>query len=166
MVLQKTRVIPISDFYTRLQLEYICYKFRSLIYQRVYDKKKFEDICQKKREKIDQIAFENCLPSIFNNEVQREKYLKKFFGEWGLPNFTYRDEYQQRVKGYWDIYYYFIQGSSVRLHLEKDIEIGKIISCDIKDQLITIQVEDKEVNKSFSDVSRIFPSDFFPSLFK
>ena len=35
---------PISDFFSRLQIEWICYRFRELIYQRPFDKKKFADI--------------------------------------------------------------------------------------------------------------------------
>ena len=127
--LPKTRVIPIGDFYTRLQLEYLCYKFRYFLYQRQFDKKKFADICQKKREKIDQIALENRLPSIFNDAGQRDRYLLKFFGQQGVPAFCYRDEYQSKVKGYWDIYYYFMEGSSVRFTDCDEVCLGRIQQC-------------------------------------
>lgn len=164
--LPRTRVIPISDFFTRLQLEYICYKFRSLIYQRVFDKKKFSDICIQKRCKIDQIALENCLPTIFSHTEQQKKYLQKFFGSCGLPNFAYRDDYQQNVKGFWDCYYYYIIGGSVRFIENKETEIGRIKFCDIKKKKLMIEVEDKEVEKDFCEVTRLLPSDFYQNLFK
>ena len=164
--LPRTRVIPISDFFTRLQLEFLSYRFRSLIYQRAFDKKKFLDICVQKKCKISQIALENCLPTIFNNQEQQKKYLQKFFGETGLPVFCYRDLYQENVKGYWDCYYYFIVGSSVRLINNNEIEIGRIKNCDIKSKKLIITVDGKEVERNFCEVKRIFPSDFYQNLFK
>jgi len=164
--LPRTRVIPISDFFTRLQLEFISYRFRSLIYQREFDRKKFSDICVQKKCKISQIALENCLPTIFNNQEQQKKYLEKFFGKIGIPNFAYRDEYQSEVKGFWDQYYYFIVGSSVRFLENNEIEIGRIKSCDIKEKKLVIEIEKKEIERNFNEVSRIFPSDFYTNLFK
>lgn len=164
--LPRTRIIPIGDFFTRLQVEYLGYRFRSLIYQRVFDKQKFEDICLKKKEKITQIALENCLPSIFNNQTQQKKYLEKFFNPYGLPNFTYRDDYQKNVKGYWDIYYYFIVGSSVRFISDNEVEIGRIKKCDTKDRSVIVEIEKKNFVKGFDEVSRIFPSDFYKRLFE
>jgi hypothetical protein len=165
-LLPKTRVIPIGDFYTRLQLEYICYKFRELIYQRPFDKKKFSDICVKKKEKIDQISLENCLPSIFNDPGQKDRYLKKFFGHNGLPNFCYRDDYQTRVKGHWDIFYYFIVGSSVRYAENGDVLIGRIKKCNTEKRIISIETEDCVCDRSYDQVTRIFPSTFYEILFQ
>jgi hypothetical protein len=165
-LLPKTRIIPIGDFYERLQLEYLCYKFRELIYQRPFDKKKFIDICLKKKEKIDQIALENCLPTIFNHTGQQEKYLKRFFREKGLPAFCYRDEYQARVKGYWDVFYYFVNGSSVRFVEKSEVEIGKVKECIVKENKVLIEMDHQILERSFTDTTRIFPSSFYIDLFK
>jgi hypothetical protein len=164
--LPKTRVIPIGDFYTRLQLEYICYKFREFIYQRPFDKKKFADICIKKKEKIDQISLENCLPSIFNNAGQKETYLRRFFKIEGLPAFCYRDDYQARVKGHWDVFYYFIMGSSVRYRDNGDIVIGRIKQCNTITRKIEIETEGYICERTYSEVTRIFPSNFYESFFQ
>ena len=163
--LPKTREIPIGDFYERLQLEYLSYRFRALIYQRPFDKKKFTDICQKKKEKIDQIALENCLPTIFNHAGQQEKYLKRFFRDSGLPAFCYRDEYQEKVKGFYDVVYYFVVGSSVRFLEGKEVMIGRVQECMIPERKIIIETETGEVERDFNQVTRIFPSDFFEKLF-
>jgi hypothetical protein len=163
--LPRTRIIPIGDFYTRLQLEYLCYKFRYLIYQRPFEKKKFADICAKKREKIDQIALENCLPSIFNHAGQREHYLQKFFKKAGLPNFCYRDDYQARVKGYWDVVYYFMVGTSVRYVYNDEVTIGRVKCCDVNNRVVTVETEDVAVQRPFTEVTRIFPSNFYESFF-
>ena len=165
-LLPRTRIIPIGDFYTNLQLEYLCYKFRFFIYQRAFDKKKFADICSKKKEKIDQIALENCLPSIFNNPDQQQRYLQKFLGPAGMPNFRYRDDYQSRVKGYWDAWYYFIGGSSVRFTKDNEIEIGRIQECIISEKKVYILSDgDGIVNRLFNEVTRIFPSTFYENFF-
>ena len=124
------------------------------------------DICIKKKEKIDQIALENCLPTIFNHLEQQKKYLKRFFKEEGLPAFCYRDDYQSEIKGYWDCFYYFIIGASVRFKENNEIEIGKIKSCDIKEKKVIIETENRSLEKEFSKVTRIFPSNFYQDLFK
>lgn len=164
-ILPKTRIIPISDFYTRLQLEYLSYKFRSLIYHRPFDKKKFIEICEKKKQKIEQIALENRLPSIFNNEDQKRKYLLRFFGDNSVPAFCYRDDYQSNVKGYWDLFYYFIEGSSVRCETNGKIEIGKIAANNIQEKTLVVQVDKTKISVEYSAATRIFPSTFFEELF-
>jgi hypothetical protein len=164
-ILPKTRVIPISDFYTRLQLEFISYRFRSMIYQRPFDRKKFEDICSKKKEKIDQIALENCLPSVFNDKGQRERYLRKFFKIEGIPSFCYRDDYQMKVKGHWDIFYYFIVGSSVRYRDNGDVCIGRIKHCNTALKKIVIEADGCVYERTYDDVTRIFPSNFYTDFF-
>jgi hypothetical protein len=144
----------------------MCYRFRQLIYQRPFDKQKFADICLKKKEKIDQIALENCLPSIFKESGQQGRYLEKFFGQAGLPNFCYRDEYQSRVKGYWDIFYYFIEGSSVRLVKDDEVFIGRVKQCKINEKQVFVNVENQVATRSFNEVTRIFPSTFYSDFFK
>jgi hypothetical protein len=163
--LPKTRIIPISDFYTRLQLEYLSYRFRSMIYHRQFDKKKFAEICEKKKEKIDQIALENCLPSIFNNVEQQKKYLFRFFGTCGVPAFCYRDDYQTLIKGHWDLFYYFIPGASVKLQLHDDIEIGRIVFNDIAVRKISVEINGATISALYQNVTRIFPSNFYQELF-
>jgi hypothetical protein len=137
-----------------------------MIYQRIFDKKKFEDICIKKKEKIDQIALENCLPTIFNHSGQQTKYLKRFFGDGGIPVFSYRDEYQSRIKGHWDLFYYFITGSSVRYRDNGDIVIGKIKQCNTVTRKIEIETDEGICERDCSEVTRLFPSNFYESLFQ
>jgi hypothetical protein len=145
-------------------MEYLCYRFRELIYQRPFDKKKFADICAKKKEKIDQIALENCIPTIFNNMVQREKYLQKFFKKDGMPSFCYRDEYQLKIKGHWDISYYYMIGTSVRVVINNEVEIGRIQECLIEDREVILKIESGVVRKNIDCVTRIFPSSFYIDL--
>jgi uncharacterized LabA/DUF88 family protein len=110
---RKSRNIPLMDYYEILQLEFLSYYFRHEFYEREQDKQKYFDFCKKKKESIEQLAFRNCFPSVFNDETYKEKYLNKFLGEKGMPNFTYRDEHQKLHLGYWDRVYFFKKGSEV-----------------------------------------------------
>ena len=79
----KSRDISVGDFYSLLQLEYISYKVREFLYERPEDKKKFKDISDKKKDNIESISFRRCIPSLFNNEAMKLRYIDKFINEWG-----------------------------------------------------------------------------------
>jgi hypothetical protein len=162
----KSRDISVGDLFTNLQLEYISYRVRSLIYTRLEDKKKFNDICLKKREKIEAISTKNCLPVIFSNKKSQEKYLKSFFKEWGLPNFQYRDDYKKKVYGWWDPIYYFKDKVDIKYNNKGDIVLGVISRYDAHRNLITINIDNKLILTETQLVSRIFSESFFNKIFE
>lgn len=162
----KSRDISVGDLFTNLQLEYISYKVRELIYLRPEDKKKFNDICEKKREKIEIIATKNCLPTIFNNIKSQGKYLKIFFKEWGLPNFQYRDAYKKKVYGWWDPIYYFKDKVDIKYTDSKDIILGHIIKYDAHKEILKIKVNDSIISVEPNSVCRIFSEEFFEKIFE
>jgi hypothetical protein len=161
--LGKSRDLPIGDYFSILQIEYICSAFRAKIYNREFDRKMFNDICKRKKEKIDSIAFRNKLPSIFDNENSKTKYINKFFPEWGLPNFQYRNKGQENSRGLWDKRHYFEIGSSVKIKNKGKVDLGYIVAHDIDNSQITVTIKDEkeEVVLDYENVSRIIPSDFF-----
>jgi hypothetical protein len=165
IVIPKSREIPLTDFFFNLQLEYLSYKFRALLYERPEDICKFEEICNKKKEKIINIGFRSCHTHIFNDPHKLEILLKKFIPEWGMPNFCYRDDYQKRVKGHWDTLYYFQPGSSVRFFLKKgeDILLGAIINV-IDDRQLAIDSSGSVFIISIDQVSRILNEDFLQKI--
>ena len=157
--MQKDRTIPITDLFTLLQEEYICYWIRSKIYTREEDKKKFLDICAKKRDKIEQIATKNCATTIFNSKEKRDKYIKNILGEGNFPNFHYRDAYQRKVKGYWDRFYYYSKGAEV---VTMKGVVGVLTYIDAKENSCRIK---SKTGGSFVEnmgrVKRIFEENFF-----
>jgi len=163
---QKSRDISVGDLFTNLQLEYISYKVRELIYTRPEDKKKFNDICGKKREKIEAIASKNCLPTIFNNSNSQEKYSRSFFKDWGLPNFQYRDEYKKKVYGWWDPIYYFKDKVDIKYNNGKEVFLGSIVRYNAYDEVVSIDIEGKITEVQLHLVSRIFSEDFFNKIFE
>lgn len=166
MKLRKDRDIPIADFYTNLQLEYLSYYMRGKVYKRPEDLKKFADICGKKREKIEGLSRKNCLPNIFNNELYRERYINLFIGEFGLPQFQYRDDYQRKVKGMWDKKYYFGEGVNVKVNINDLVDVGVVMSNDHEAQKATIRLsmDKKEVTLLYDNIQRVFPERFFEDL--
>lgn len=163
---RKDRDIPITDFYTNLQLEYLSYYMRGKVYKRPEDLKKFADICEKKREKIEGLSRKNCLPNIFNNELYRERYINLFIGEFGLPQFQYRDDYQRKVKGMWDKKYYFGEGVNVKVNINDLVDVGVVMSNDHEAQKATIRLsmDKKEVTLLYDNIQRVFPERFFEDL--
>jgi len=140
---------------------------RWFLYEREFDKKKFQDICIKKREKIEMLALKECLPSIFTSAELQRKYISMFFGQGGIPNFCYRDDYQARVKGYWDLYYYFKKGTLVRFEHNHTQLTGIIQYSNVPTRQATILMPDgTKYKKSFNELTRIFPDDFFTQLTK
>lgn len=111
---RKSRDIPLMDYYGILQLEFLSYYFRMLIYDESF-KSKYVDFCNKKKETIQSLSLRRGLPNIFKDEDYRIKYLKKFFHNdgFGLPNFQYRDEHQRIHHGFWDKKGYFKEGVPV-----------------------------------------------------
>ncbi len=166
MALGKNRDIPISEFYTNLQLEWFSYFMRAKTYNRPEDIKKFTDICGKKKEKIDGISRKNCLPNIFENEQYKERYVSLFLGEWGLPQFQYRDDYQRRVRGMWDKRYYFNVGADVKVKGEHTVELGTITGNDHENCKLTVKltISKEEITIHYDNVQRIFPAHFFENL--
>ena len=163
---RKDRDIPITDFYTNLQLEYLSYYMRGKVYKRQEDLKKFSDICKKKREKIEGLSRKNCLPNIFNNQTYRERYLNLFIGEFGLPQFQYRDDYQRKVKGMWDKKYYFHEGTNVKVNVDGFIDVGVILNNDHEKGMVTIRLsmDKSEIVLLYDNVQRVFPEQFFEDL--
>lgn len=163
---RKDRDIPITDFYTNLQLEYLSYYMRGKVYKRPEDLKKFADICEKKREKIEGLSRKNCLPNIFNNELYRERYINLFIGEFGLPQFQYRDDYQRKVKGMWDRKYYFGEGVNVKVNINDLVDVGVVMSNDHEANKATIRLsmDKKEVTLLYDNIQRVFPERFFEDL--
>lgn len=159
MELTKSRDIPIQDLYTLLQLEFISYKIREKIYKRQEDKKKFNDICNMKRKKIENMSSKNCIPSIFNSSPEYlQKYISKFINDFGIPNFQYRDDYKTKIYGHWDKIYWFYRGTEIKTMIKGELKLGTVEKCH--DDNVTIIVENEKMDKEFSEIGRILTDEF------
>lgn len=162
---KKNRDITKEEHFKNLQLEYISYKFRELLYDEAYGGERFSSICKGKVDKIKSLGLRQCLTSIFDSKKIQEKYLNIFLNENKFPLFQYRDEYQSKVKGYWDrVYYYSTDGLFI---YSKTGEECKILVPDVPNFQLTISIinSGKRVTCNITEVYRIFDEDFVEQVF-
>jgi hypothetical protein len=108
----KSRTIPVQEFYSNLQLEYLSYKLRETLYEREIDEKIFHDICKGKRGKISKYSIKNCVPSIFTSPETLNKYINIFLNDFGTPKFQYTPKNKNRLSFY-DKVYFFKEGVEI-----------------------------------------------------
>lgn len=150
----KSRNLPISDFYTILQQEFISYFIRSKIYPEPYASK-YAQYCERKKEKIEMIGLKNALPSIFTSNTIKEKYLGRFFNQYGMPNFEYRDEKSIQMMGYWDKVYYFSKGTTVRLEYGGEPTTVIVAENLPNEKKVILKMDPLKVPFSYSEVTRL-----------
>jgi hypothetical protein len=111
----KSRNLSGEDYYDIVQLEWITWQVRHLIYDRPEDKEKYKKWAEGKKEKINEYSEKNGIKSIFNSPEIRDFYVGRFFNESGLPNFQYRSEDQRNQLSKWDKFHYFCKGLEVEV---------------------------------------------------
>lgn len=88
--MEKTRQLSISEYLKILQLEYLTYKVRELIFDKPEFIKMNKDIANKKKEKIINLCEKFRLDSIFSSiEKFQDFWNNIFLNEFGLPNLQY-----------------------------------------------------------------------------
>jgi hypothetical protein len=152
---EKTRNLSIFEFFEQLQLEYIVLELRKKIYPSLADQEYYERVMIQKREKINDIALKNYLPSIFTDkEIKKHKY-NEIYNPFGLPNFMYKDEDHKQKYALLDKKYYYLPESEVRIVIEGELKVGKINSVDfIKDKAIVI-VDSENFELDLQHIARI-----------
>jgi hypothetical protein len=151
----KSRNISILDYLNTLQKEFFCAELRYKIYTQQADKDYWRTIMTHKQNKIEDIALRNKLKSIFTD---KREYLKIFEEVlcFGVPNFTYRDYYQQTKLQKRDTYFYFQPGSDVKYINESGVEcLGKIKKYSIENQTVTIETKSEPITINIKNVCRI-----------
>lgn len=157
----KSRNIPLSDLYSCLQLEFISYFLRAKTYCKDFAAG-YGEICIAKKEKIDKISEKNHLPSIFNDDHVKQRYLDKFFNEYGVPNFTYKDDQIKSKMNCWDRHYFFQKGCSVKFLCNEELLIGQVVHNDKNTCIVTVLDENNVPHDlHYNNISRIFSEDFF-----
>jgi len=151
----KSRDLALSDYYSILQLEYISYYVRSIIYPDRYAEK-YNRYCIMKKEKIDKIGNKNGLPSIFNNKSVKDSYIEKFINPYGMPNFEYRDEDSIKMMGKWDKVYWFSEGVSVKIREDGNMVCTKVVKNIYDDNCIVAEVNGVMKKFGYEFISRIF----------
>lgn len=159
---QKSRNIPLTEYYSVLQIEWLSYHIRRKLYRKDFIES-YNRICSGKKDKIDGISKKNCLPSIFTDKVYRDKYISQLIPDFGIPNFQYKDKETEAKMKRWDIFYYFSKGTSVKFLEGDNLMMGTVNKNDRNSEVLEIYCF--ETNSChyihYSKVSRIFSEDFF-----
>lgn len=109
---EKSRSLSIEEFIKTLQLEYLSYKLRSIIYEVPEFRKMNSDIAAKKKEKIQNVAKRYRKETIFDSDENFEIFWRsKFLQEYGLPKLQYSAK--KEAVSYWDKFYLFSEGRMV-----------------------------------------------------
>src|SRR5690606_3308450 len=111
---EKSRNIPLYDFFEILQLEYIVAELRAKIYGKDKDRKYWKRVMSGKKETVQNIADKNNLRSMFEDESYKYMLESKIYNTEGFPNFIYRDEAHKQNQEYYDLLYYYYKDSDVR----------------------------------------------------
>ena len=133
----KTRHQPILEYLEALQLEYINAELRKKIYPIPKDRKFYKRTMDHKKKKIVDIATRNSMPTIFDDPAKKNEYYTRVYGEFGIPNFIYKNKDEIEEFRKWDLINYFSKNSDVRVRLED----GEVVVAKITDN--------KDVNDAF-----------------
>ena len=154
----KTRELPLYDFFTKLQEEYVCAELRYKIYPRTRDKDYYKNrVMEGKKKIIDDISFRNGLPSIFNSEAQKQKiYSRVYVTESGFPNFIYKDECERNSLSYNDKIHYYTLETEVKVTIpQSEVKIGKLKSINTQDHICSVQIDDVVEVFALNQIARI-----------
>lgn len=153
----KTRDLSPFEYFSMLQLEFIVADLRSKIYPKLKDKDFWKKTREGKKQRIEDIAERNHLPSIFSDEDLRKDMDAKVYRPAGFPNFIYRDEEHCLKQEPYDYIYYYLQGSDVRFDFMDEIKTGIIVSYNNYEKKVTIRFNNSDVLETLpvARVSRI-----------
>jgi hypothetical protein len=137
-------LIQSSDQYIQsLQLEYICYEIRSIIYPSQKDKAYFQKIMQFKKEKIDTFSNKKPVPTIFNSLRERDRLYRLVLPASGFPNFdqiSYKNteillEFQEK-----DFKFYYKIGADFQVEQEdRSFKLGVLENINRKKKIATVR---------------------------
>ena len=153
----KTRNLPLSDFFEKLQEEYIVAELRKKIYPKARDKEFYGKVMEFKKEKIKDIVLRNCLPSIFTSEVLRQRCYHNIYKNSGFPNFIYKDEYERDQLEIFDRINYYEINTDIKIDVagEVDIKFGRIVDVDFNLKKVLVEEKSKKYWVDIQDVTRI-----------
>lgn len=141
-----------------LQQEYLICILRAKIYPLQKLKDYWQNLADKKKEKIFYTKQKYGLLSIFDDERILKEFENKTYNQFGFPNFYYPNEKVKEQQIYWDIRNYYCLGSIVEFMDSEDnykIKKGVIKKLDVEEKLVTIESESAENIVEWDNVKRI-----------
>lgn len=154
-MVEKSRNLSVHEFFEQLQLEYVVLDLRRKIYPSVNDKDYYKRVMGQKREKIEDIASKNYLPTIFDDPEVKKHKEAEVYRPFGMPNFIYKDEEHKARFAPLDRKYYYLPESEVRITVEGEMKVGKIHSVDFNTGKAVIICGEDKFEMNLEHVSRV-----------
>lgn len=154
---RKSRDLPILDYYEILQKEYIVAELRRKIYPSKRDKDYYERVMDGKREKIEDIATRNGLPSIFTDDDMKERYYDSVYGD-SFPDFVYKSDREEQQLAPKDKSNYYQEGEDFKITTGDDeFKFGTLISVDHDKEVAKLKVryEEEVMTAHIDNIQRI-----------
>lgn len=139
----KSRDLSVHDLFFKLQIEWVEYKVRSLTYKNPYNLK-YKEVCDGKRIKIDAMSSKNNTLSIFEDEMSRKMILNRFFRQWGLPRFSYKNKQCKDMMCGYDKLYYFAKNSAVEVLVDGKIIKAIVVFNDVVNEVVKVRLNNNK----------------------
>lgn len=153
--MNKSRSLSPYQFFEIVQIEYICAILRARIYKSKKDKEFWNKVATGKKVKIEEIAHRNSLPTIFTDSDLNETLSKRVYIEQGSPCFVYRNEEHKLEQQYYDLYYYYNEGSEVRFLLDTEMVVGSIVEYKVYGTTIKVKYKEETLVLPVHQVMRV-----------
>lgn len=141
----KSRDQSLYEYLECLQLEYITCELRKKVYFKKKDKVFYQRTMDRKKEKIEDIAGRNFLPTIFSDEAVRDNMYSSIYNSHGYPNFVYNSEADKEEFLEKDKEHYYSEGAEVRVLMENEkVEIGVVEERFLDEELIHVRLRFEE----------------------
>lgn len=153
--------ISLVEFFEVVQKEYIVAELRSRIFPSEKDKNFWRKVMKDKEKKILDISDRNSLPNIIEDRETRKDFYKRVCGEYGYPNFIYKDDEQRLGSGFHpgleelDFTYYYNLNAEVKMGDNKLFKIGRIVEVLQDGIKIYFEEEEKELFLSNEKAKKI-----------
>ena len=154
----KTRNLSIFEFLDVLQRELVCCEIRSKTDthegQRIY----WEEIGEKKKEKIKEICRKHYLPNMLADKNIKKVVESSIYGDFGFPKFIYKDEEQKSQIYKWDVLNYYSKGTKVIIKINDSLQEAEVVKVEFlgPPAIIVILSDGIEHQLDCSNVTRKF----------
>lgn len=153
---KQERSLSVLEYLEVLQREYLVADLRRRIYPKPKDKNYFTRVMDRKRKRIEDIASRNKIPTIFSSDQEMDRVREDVYGPNGYPQFTYRDLEEEQELKYKDFKYYYRTNSDVRIQVDDQVLIGKLIDF-VDENIVEVKVrkEENSRNVALEHITRI-----------
>ena len=146
----KSRDQSLYEYLECLQLEFITCELRKKVYFKKKDKSFYQRTMDRKKEKIEDIAGRNFLPTIFSDDIVKENMYARVYKQHGYPNFIYNSDADREEFLEKDMEHYYSEGAEVRVLMENEkVEIGTVEERFFDKELIHVKLRNGQATNPY-----------------